>query len=308
MVMQRLTGLERCIVFLSSLGFASCAQVLDIPSDPAIVATGPWRCLQSGGTAAPVATTAMADVRVQACDFITNCTTNVTGLTAQLCDKKDVGCNTPRQTSLTDVNGEFHFQVPTAGGGFDGFLQIATPIDSCTDTNTFGMNGSRLLCGLVPGCNPDAPDEHCYVPVYAPAMLFFNPPVVRDVSAPIALQLFPSAALPAVLAAAGSIRIDPTMGDVFIQAVDCDGKPASGVSFRLVDASDQVQNVYLKSGVVSDTATQTDSSGVGGLIRVPAGFVQVQGLNSDSVVIGEIGVQSAASILTYAAMVPSPPQ
>lgn len=284
---------------------AGCAQVVDIPSDPVLVATGPWRCLQSPAQA-PAAASSKAVVLVQACDFITNCTTNVPNLTAKLCDKRDVGCDNPRLSTLADGNGQFRFEVPTAGGGFDGFLAVATPVASCTDVETFGANGSKLLCGLVPGCNQDAPDEHCIVPVYSPAMLFFNPPIVRDFDKPLALQLFPSAALPMVLDAAGSIRIDPAMGNVFAVALDCDGKPAPGVSFRIVDSQADVQLVYLKNGLVNDKATQTDSSGVGGMIRVPPGFVQIQGLSSDGMVVGQIGVQAAPSALTYGIMVPSP--
>ncbi|HEY3594183.1 MAG TPA: hypothetical protein VGL13_09915, partial [Polyangiaceae bacterium] len=191
----------------------------------------------------------MAQVRVQACDFVTNCTTSVPNLTARLCDKRDVGCNNPRKIDITDdANGQFLLQVPTAGTGFDGFLFVSTPVAPCTDTDTFGVSGSKLLCGFLPNCDQTAPDANCYVPVYSPAMLFFNPPIVRDVDQPIPLQLFPSAALPAVLAAAGSVHIDSTMGNVIIGAVDCDGKPAAGVSFRLLDHSDPVQTLYLKSG------------------------------------------------------------
>jgi hypothetical protein len=300
------TRAQAALVGLAALaaGAASCAQVVDIPSDPVLVSAGPWRCLQSPA-APPSVGGPMAQVLVQACNFITNCTTTVSGLTAKVCDKRDVGCNNPRQASLADSDGQFRFTVPTAGGGFDGYLLVSTPVAPCTDMNTFGADGSRLLCGLVPGCNQEMPDEHCYVPIYAPAMFFFNPPIVRDFAQPLPLQLFPSAALPAVLAAAGSIRIDPTMGDVFSVALDCDGKPAAGVSFRLADGSTDVQTVYMRNGLVSDTAMETDASGVGGLIRVPSGFVQIQGVNSDGLVIGQIGVQSAPSVLTYSVMVPS---
>lgn len=38
--------------------------------------------------------------------------------------------------------------------------------------------------------------------------------------------------------------------------------------------------------------------------RVPPGFVSVTGYNSDSVAIGEIGVQAAPSVLTYSPLLP----
>ena len=41
-------------------------------------------------------------------------------------------------------------------------------------------------------------------------------------------------------------------------------------------------------------------------MRVPPGFVTVVGHTGDAVAIGEIGVQAAASTLTYSALFPSP--
>lgn len=293
----------RCAVFLvPALG---CSAVLDIPSDPKVVATGPWRCLNQTSSLAPVASAAQAQVRVQACNFITNCTTPVTGLTAQLCDKRDVGCNSPRLTGITETDGEFRFQVPTAGDGFDGYLLIDSRVASCTDADAFGGVAGRVLCGLVaPQCNVSAPDAGCYLKVYAPSMLFFNPPIVTDVTAPIPLQLFPTSGLPAVIAAAG-IQIDPTAGNLFIQALDCDGHPAAGVTYQISQYQEQVSPLYVNNGIVSESVTATDETGIGGFMRVPPGFVSVTGYNSDSVAIGQIGVQAAPSTLTYTALLPS---
>ena len=194
-----------------------------------------------------------AQVSVQACNFITNCTTSVTGLTAQLCDKRDVGCFNPRLTNISDTDGEFRFQVPTAGDGFDGYLLVDSRAASCTDTDAFGNVAGQILCGLVaPQYNISAPDVSCYVKVYAPSMLFFNPPIVADVATPIPLQLFPTAGLPAVIAAAG-IQVDPTAGNLFIQALDCDGKPAAGVSYQISQYGGQVSPLYLNNGIVSET-------------------------------------------------------
>ncbi len=283
----------------------ACSQVLDIPSDPKLLATGPWRCLGQSLAMAPAApVNAQANVRVQACNFISDCTTNATGLTARLCDKRDVGCNNPRSTGITDTNGELRFQVPTAGGGFDGYLLVTSQAASCTDTQAFGAAAGKTLCDLVaPMCDTTAPDARCYLPVYAPAMLFFNPPIVADVDTPLPLQLFPTSGLPAVIGAAG-IQVDPMAGNLFIQALDCDGKPASGVTYQMAQYEDQVSPLYVDNGIVSESVTHTDSTGVGGFVRVPPGFVSVTGYNSDSAAIGEIGVQAAPSVLTYSALLP----
>ena len=287
------------------LALPACSQVLDIPSDPMLVATGPWRCLSQTPVTAPPSSSAMANVRVQACNFITNCTTTVTGLTAQLCDKRDVGCTNPRLTGITDTNGEFRFQVPTAGGGFDGYLLIDSQVASCTDTEAFGTVAGKVLCDLVaPTCDLTAPDVRCYLKVYAPSMLFFNPPIAADVMSPIPLQLFPTSGLPAVIGAAG-IQVDPAAGNLLIQALDCDGKPAAGVSYQISQYGAQVSSLYVNNGIVTESVTHTDATGVGGFVRVPPGFISVTGVNSDGVTIGAIGVQAAASVLTYSALLPA---
>jgi hypothetical protein len=295
-------GIGGLLVFLTPV---ACSQVLDIPSDPKLAATGPWRCLSQPSAAASAgAASAQATVRVQACNFITDCTTTASGLTARLCDKRDVGCNNPRLSGITDTNGELTFQVPTAGGGFDGYLLVTSQVASCTDAQAFGAVAGKNLCDLVaPMCDITAPDARCYLPVYAPAMLFFNPAIVADVETPLPLQLFPTSGLPTVIGAAG-IQVDPTAGNLFIQALDCDGKPASGVTYQIAQYESQVSPLYVDNGIVSESVTHTDSTGVGGFVRVPPGFVSVTGFNSDSVAIGAIGVQAAPSVLTYSALLP----
>jgi len=284
----------------------SCAQVLDVPSDPRLVATGPWRCLDQAPavTATATAAGAQAKVRVQACNFISDCTTSATGLTARLCDKRDVGCINPRLSGIADTNGEFTFQVPTAGGGFDGYLLVDSQVASCADPAAFGGVAGKMLCDLAaPTCDLAAPDARCGVKIYAPAMLFFNPPILGDVETPLPLQLFPTSGLPAVIGAAG-IQVDPAAGNLFIQALDCDGHPAAGVTYQIAQYGSQVSPLYVNNGIVSEAVTHTDASGVGGFVGVPPGFVSVTGYNSDGVAIGEIGVQAAPSILTYSALLP----
>jgi hypothetical protein len=287
------------------LAFTGCSNVLDIPSDPQLVATGPWRCLTQPPPIAAIATVAQAMVRVHACNFITDCTTSASQLTAKLCDKRDVGCNSPRLSGITDTDGVFLFQVPTAGGGFDGYLLVDSASASCTDSESFGTVAGAVLCQLVaPTCDVTAPDQRCSAKIFAPAMLFFNPPITADVATPLPLQLFPTSGLPAVLAAAG-IAIDPSAGNLFIQALDCDGRPAADVRYQIDQYGSQVSSLYVNNGIVSTSVSHTDSTGIGGFVGVPPGFVSVTGYTSDSVAIGQIGVQAAASTLTYTALFPS---
>jgi hypothetical protein len=282
----------------------SCADVLDLPSDPRVQPSGPWRCLSAPAVPTPPAE-ATARVRLQACDFISDCTERVTGLNAQLCDKLDVGCANPRQVGIVDDDGELTLDVPTDSNGFDGYVQIIPPFARCNDTSVFGSAANGLLCSLAPGCDPSAPTDVCNIPTYSPVLWFFNPPVIASFADPMPLPLYPSAALPAVVEAAGG-SLDPAGGSVFVTVLDCDGVPASGVSLSLAEHQVEAQSLYFDSGVISNTATATDATGIGGFIRVPPGFVELQAVNDDDVDIARVGLQSVPSFLTYAFLVPSP--
>ena len=176
------------------------------------------------------------------------------------------------------------------------------PLASCTDEAAFPGTGGAL-CALTPQCDLTSPDARCLVPTYAPALLFFNPPITADVPAPIPLQLLPSQALPRVVEAAGA-ELDPATGNLFITALDCDGHPAAGVTYGIAQDQDRVTALYVDNGVVSDTVFQTDESGIGGFVGVPPGFAEVTGYAPDGTPIGKIGVQSAPFTLTYSTLVP----
>lgn len=300
--------MRRAIVVL---GLCGCAEFLDIPDEPREVARGPWRCLDEsferiGGDVLPSTPASQGEptarVSVRACDFVSGCMQPVTGLSARLCNKRDVGCTNPRQEGLRDVDGELSLRVPSSGSGFDGYLKVDAPLAPCNEDSAFPDTGGAL-CALVPDCDRASADARCLIPTYAPALLFFNPPIVADVPAPIPLQLLPSPALPAVVEAAGA-DLDPTTGNLFITALDCDGRPAAGVTYAIAQHRDRVTALYVDSGVVSDTVFETDDSGIGGFVGVPPGFVQVTGYAPDGTAIGEIGLQAAPFTLTYSTMAP----
>jgi hypothetical protein len=136
-------------------------------------------------------------------------------------------------------------------------------------------------------------------------MWFFNPPVVADIEQPISLQLYPTAALPLVLDAAGG-ELVPGMGSVFMTVIDCDGQPASGVRLEIAEYEDQAFSLYFDSGVLSNNPSQTDASGIGGFIRVPPGFVTITGYNSEGVAVAKVGVHANATFTTLTVLAPSP--
>jgi hypothetical protein len=289
------------------LALAGCSEVLDLPdsSTLSLAPAGPWRCLQ-GASEAPAPRAPSATVRFQACDFISNCTLPVRGLHARVCDKLDVGCLSPRQVDIQDRGGALEFSVPTGARGFDGYVEVSTAVARCYDTNTFGVAAGDLLCQLAPECDRAAPSDACNVPVYAPVLWFFNPPVVADQSDPIALQLYPYASLPLVIDAAGGSLV-PGTGGVFMTVIDCDGKPAPGVTLQIAEYQDVASPLYFDSGVISNTATQTDESGVGGFIQIPPGFVEITAVTQEGVPVAKVGVQSNPVFVTYTVLAPNVP-
>jgi hypothetical protein len=286
---------------------AGCAQVLDLPDTNtlSLAPSGPWSCLDTPAPT-PQPSAATATVRFQACDFISNCTMPVEGLTARLCDKLDVGCLSPRQLGIEDRGGLVEVEVPTGPRGFDGYLEVSTGFARCYDTEVFGEAATGVLCQFAPECDRAAPTDACNVPIYSPVLWFFNPPIFADVQPPIPLQLYPSAALPLVLDAAGG-EIIPGTGSVFVTVIDCDGKPASGITLEIAEYSDVADALYFDSGVLSNTATETDASGVGGFIHIPPGFVELTGRTQDGVAVAKLGVQVSPVFVTYSVLAPNVP-
>ncbi len=298
------------IVALASL--PACAEVLDVPDEPRLV--GPWSCLSA--TESPVASEpqpiaverATAQVHIQACNFVsTNCGEHVTGLSAALCSKKDVNCNNPLVSGVHDVDGMLTIEVPTDNAtGFDGFVSIAMPTAKCTDEKTFGPT-ARSLCSIASHCDPSSSATDCDVPIFAPALLFFNPPLKAEPPAPVPLPLVPTAAVQPLIEAAGG-TFDPMTGYLFMGATDCAGQPASGVHYALSRDEGISTDLYLDDGVISNTSNVTDASGLGGFLGVPPGFISVSASvlspQRETTTIGEVGVQVARFTITYATLTP----
>jgi hypothetical protein len=297
-----------CATALGLAALAGCADVLELPdtSTLSLAPSGPWRCLEAPGE--PVMPRASsATIRFQACDFISGCTLPVRGLHARVCDKLDVGCLSPRQVDIRDVGGRVEFSVPTGPRGFDGYLEVSTAVAPCFDTSVFGAAAEGLLCQLAPACDPAAPSAACNTPVYSPVLWFFNPPVVSDIEDPIPLQLYPTASLPLVVDAAGG-TLAPNTGAVFMTVVDCDGRPAPGITLEIAEYQNVASSLYFDSGVISNTATQTDATGVGGFIRIPPGFVEVTAVTQEGVPVGKVGVQASPVFVTYTVLAPNLPR
>jgi hypothetical protein len=278
-----------------------CAQIADLPDEPRVVVVDEqWGCLAERQQPS-LPQVPEVRVMVQACDFLSDCTAPVTGITAKLCGKADVGCSHPLLSDIRDVDGTLEFDVPTGPDGFDGYLSLSGPSALCTDQQVFGLT-STLVCGLLPECDPARPDDRCSSPVYAPSFLFFGAPIIGD-RPPLSLPLVLAAALPAVLGAAGSVY-DPALGNLIIAGADCTGARAAGIHYELARAQELATRLYMQSGVLSAVATETDISGVGVFVGLRPGFVDVAAYNAAGEHIGNVGVQIAPSVLTYSGAQP----
>ena len=126
----------------------------------------------------------------------------------------------------------------------------------------------------------------------------------RSCEQSIAQQLYPYASLPLVIDAAGGSLL-PGTGGVFMTVIDCDGKPAPDITLQIAEYQAVATPLYFDSGVISNTATQTDASGVGGFIGIPPGFVEITAVTQEGVPVAKVGVQSSPVFVTYTVLAPN---
>ena len=294
--MRVLTG---PLVALASL--PACAELVSFPDDPTLADPGPWDCLADPAASTPPAS-ATIPVRVRTCDSFGDCSVPIEGLSAELCQKLDVGCARPVLSDVTPIDGVFELEVPVDELGFDGYLKVSSSTELCTGSE--GELGASL-CALAPGCDPTAPDERCQVPLYAPALFFFSPPIRREPTEPFSLSLMRLAAVPALAQAAGA-PFDPESGSLVVTGLDCRGGRAAGVSYELRQHPERATPLYMANGILSSSLAETDTTGVGAFVGVPPGFVDVLGFAGGGDTIGGVGVQVSRLAISYATLAPMP--
>jgi len=138
---------------------------------------------------------------------------------------------------------------------------------------------------------------------YVSSLYFFNPPVDRDLTTamiPIATQ-----ATYATLMSAIGLSPSGDRGTVVLEAWDCAGKPAAGVSFSSSNVDAQTKIYYLAGGLPSVSATATDSWGYGGMGNIPAGAVIVNAhLASPSATLSTVSIIVRPMSITFTEIVP----
>lgn len=109
-------------------------------------------------------------------------------------------------------------------------------------------------------------------------LYFFNPLIDRDQDIP-SLSLSNSAARGGLLAQLGA---DPARADVLLNASDCQGKPASGISYALTPPIAGAIAYYLSSGLPTHNSSVTDATGYGGFVNLPSGTVTITATDTES--------------------------
>jgi hypothetical protein len=114
---------------------------------------------------------------------------------------------------------------------------------------------------------------------YLPATLYAGP-VLADASTQSLLTAMLKKNDTALLAAAIGVPLetdpDSGVGHIFIQVFDCYDRHAPNVVFTLgVDGGKETVQWYVRNGLPSTTAKETDTLGAGGVINVPQGGVNL---------------------------------
>jgi len=113
-----------------------------------------------------------------------------------------------------------------------------------------------------------------------PSLVFLARPLSVETSVDtVPFGLVETDILPSLSAATGSQQ-DPMLGLVWLRAFDCQGLPASGVSFNIDRAA--ASPYYFIGDLPSSTAEATGGSGLGGFVNVQPGIAVVGAAVNDT--------------------------
>ena len=217
----------------------------------------------------------------------------LTGLGVRACQKLDVKCDRPvnSMVAVADPMGISRFQVPS---GFDGYGQIVETTDA----------GDPIWADA----GPDAGDSGTMMPAagrFIPSIVFFQPPIIRDLDYGIVPIFKPSDI--DVLAGAQGNTWDKNYGLFFIGILDCSRKPAAGATFEINVIDQATKRFYYVNGFPDELAPSTDASGFGGLLNARPGSITVTArVQATQVKIGEATVLVKAGTASYIYLPPTP--
>jgi len=186
----------------------------------------------------------------------------------QLCRKLDVTCEDPIGSTV----------VSDSGGG------LAMPIEAAFD-GYVKLTDSKI----------------------APSLYFLTAPRDGgDLDLPTVPLATPLAAA-GIVASAGGTTWDPERGIVLLNAFDCEGQPASNITYSIGGEPDPATFIfYLVNGLPTTAITATDATGYGGLVNVPVGVSTISAtLAPSGRKVSNVSVLVRAGYVTYSSVTPN---
>lgn len=175
---------------------------------------------------------------------------------------------------------------------------------TCTEPHASGTSSAAGTLTIdVP---TDAPIHYRVTGDAITPSLFFRRGVPPTAGEPVELGGLTPDTLEAFVQITGA-RPMADRGHLVMTARDCDAELASGVRFEIDTADADSTIVYLDGGIPSADASQTDVSGRGGVLNLPAGPVTVTAfLAETNTRIGDRTIFIEAGIVSLVGVVPSP--
>jgi hypothetical protein len=137
-----------------------------------------------------------------------------------------------------------------------------------------------------------------------PFLYYFYPPLTSNREVPNVPILQESAL--AMFATLAGGNINPDRGHVMARAYNCVPQTAEGVHFSSAESDSATSAFYMIKGYPTTKASETDSSGNGGLINLPPGTATLTGKLDNGETMGTIGVMTVAGRMTFTSLVPAP--
>lgn len=138
-------------------------------------------------------------------------------------------------------------------------------------------------------------------PSIASTLYFFDPPVRSDLADLGVSVNAPETA--AVLAALTGAEPDSSLGVALVTTYDCFGAPAEGVRTSGEDIGDVANLFYVRNGLPSTAAKDTDETGYAGFVNAEPGTVTFSAVIDDTA-IGSVTVLVQPGAQTIAHIVP----
>jgi len=190
------------------------------------------------------------------------------GVVAQLCRKLDVTCEDPIGAPVTsDAGGGVTLSVES---GFAGYVYLTSP-------------------------------------KVTPSLYFLTSPVTGDLNLPSVPLASPFAAGQIVASAGGEgASWNRERGLVLLNAFDCQGATAGGLTFSAGTADQSTFSFYLVNNLPTSKGTETDMTGYGGLANVPPGVSTISTtLGPDGRKVSTVSILVRAGHISYSSVTPN---